>query len=165
MPATTDRYIPKALGVTDEVTVCGCCGKKNLKCTVVLEMEDGTIVHYGRDCAGAAVFGRKSGKNTELVALRAVTRSRIQPVVDAIRAALPQGVEAAKAAGRAVLDARGILWWERDGKRGYRDCGIGNRDGMAVSVSGFASWGFISVSYTSGFETIALVDTVIADAA
>lgn len=155
---STERYIPKALGVTDEVTVCDCCGKKNLKCTVALEMEDGSIVHYGRDCAAAAVFGHKSSKNAELIAARAVTRSRVEPVIAAIRAALPQGIEAAKAAGRAVLDARGSIWWERDGKGGYSDMRVGNRFGMTVSVSGFASWGFISVNFTGGSERIEVGD-------
>lgn len=51
------------LGVTDEVTVCDCCGKRNLKVTVALETEGGDILHYGRDCAGAALYGRKSRKN------------------------------------------------------------------------------------------------------
>jgi hypothetical protein len=150
----SERYIPKALGLTDEITACDCCGKTNLKCTVALEMEDGTVVHYGRDCAGAAVFGRKSSKNAEMVALRAVTRSRVEPVIAAIRAALPQGIDAAKAAGRAALDAHGRIWWDRDGKAGYSDMRTGNRFGMTVSVSGFTSWGHIAVNFTGGVERI-----------
>lgn len=50
----------KLLGVNDEVTTCECCGKSNLKCTVVLGT-DGGEVRYGRDCAAralAGVFGR-----------------------------------------------------------------------------------------------------------
>lgn len=41
----------KALGITDEVTTCDCCGKADLKCTVAIELDDGQIVHYGRTCA------------------------------------------------------------------------------------------------------------------
>ena len=49
------------LGINDEVTVCECCGKSDLKCTVVLDF-DGEIAHYGRNCAAKALSanGRKS---------------------------------------------------------------------------------------------------------
>ena len=47
----------KALGITDEVTACDCCGKADLKCTVAIELDDGQIVHYGRTCAS-----RNTGK-------------------------------------------------------------------------------------------------------
>lgn len=50
----------RILGVNDEVTVCECCGKSNLKCTVVLTNGDGEV-HFGRDCAARAMapkFGR-----------------------------------------------------------------------------------------------------------
>jgi len=44
----------KILGKNDEVTVCECCGKANLKLTVV--MTDGEQeVRYGRDCAARAL--------------------------------------------------------------------------------------------------------------
>lgn len=43
------------LGIDDAVTVCDCCGKKNLKCTVALETQDGEVVRYGRDCASKAM--------------------------------------------------------------------------------------------------------------
>jgi hypothetical protein len=57
----------KMLGITDEVTDCDCCGKRGLKCTVALESDQSGIVHYGRDCAGMALFGRKSAANTRKV--------------------------------------------------------------------------------------------------
>lgn len=44
-------------GITDEVTVCDCCGKPNLKSTVVFDVA-GEIVHYGSTCA-ARNTGRK----------------------------------------------------------------------------------------------------------
>lgn len=57
------------LGASDEITVCDCCGRSNLKVTVALEnTETGKVVHFGRDCAGAAVFGRKTAKNAANVA-------------------------------------------------------------------------------------------------
>lgn len=45
------------LGITDEITVCDCCGKSNLKSTVVFDVA-GDIVHYGSTCA-ARHTGRK----------------------------------------------------------------------------------------------------------
>lgn len=50
-------------GICDDVTVCDCCGRKNLKCTVALEHDTDGIVYFGRDCAGKAVAGRKSSAN------------------------------------------------------------------------------------------------------
>lgn len=53
-------------GITDERTECECCGKKNIKCTVALGLTDadgnwtGDVVHYGRDCAARALYGRTS---------------------------------------------------------------------------------------------------------
>ena len=47
----------RALGTDDGVTVCDCCGKSDLKFTVVMELDDGTLAHYGQICAG-----RNAGK-------------------------------------------------------------------------------------------------------
>lgn len=60
----------KLLGISDEQTTCDCCGKSNLKCTVALEI-NGTVVRFGRDCAGRALLGSKSAKNTSIVEVRA----------------------------------------------------------------------------------------------
>lgn len=40
----------KVLGKNDEVTTCECCGKTNLKLTVILTNGEGEV-RYGRDCA------------------------------------------------------------------------------------------------------------------
>lgn len=40
----------KILGTNDDQTVCDCCGKTNLKKTVIIDL-DGKIVAYGVDCA------------------------------------------------------------------------------------------------------------------
>jgi hypothetical protein len=40
------------------VNACDCCGKVNLKFTVVVELDDGQVVHYGQVCAG-----RNTGKD------------------------------------------------------------------------------------------------------
>ena len=49
----------KVIGIDDEVTACECCGKPNLKCTVVLTGDDGMGERrYGRDCAAKALAGK-----------------------------------------------------------------------------------------------------------
>lgn len=61
----------KLLGIDESVTRCDCCGRSNLKLTVVLDV-GGEVVHYGRDCAGAALFGRrKNRKDAEITEKRA----------------------------------------------------------------------------------------------
>ena len=51
----------KVLGKNDDVTTCECCGKSNLKLTVVLTNGE-SEVHYGRDCAARLLLGNnKSG--------------------------------------------------------------------------------------------------------
>lgn len=44
----------RILGINDDVTTCECCGKSNLKCTVVLTNGEGEV-HFGRDCAAKAI--------------------------------------------------------------------------------------------------------------
>ena len=41
----------RALGTDDSVTACDCCGKVNLKFTVIVELDTGDIAHYGQVCA------------------------------------------------------------------------------------------------------------------
>lgn len=62
----------KILGITDETTTCECCGKTNLKKTVVLETEDGGELRYGSDCAARALLGKKSGSNRKVIETRAL---------------------------------------------------------------------------------------------
>lgn len=40
----------KILGTDDAVNTCDCCGKSNLKSTVIVEV-DGEVLHYGSVCA------------------------------------------------------------------------------------------------------------------
>lgn len=51
-----------AIGTTDAVTVCDCCGKVDLKLTVIMRLDDGQIVHYGTTCAG-----RNTGKTKKQI--------------------------------------------------------------------------------------------------
>lgn len=83
----------KILGITDAITVCDCCGKSNLKCTVELEGEDGEIVNYGRDCAGKAIYGRKSAKNTSVTEDRARMIQRCRDILPSVLEAIKDGVD------------------------------------------------------------------------
>lgn len=44
----------KVIGINDEVTTCECCGRQNLKRTVVLSSGDGER-RYGTECAARAL--------------------------------------------------------------------------------------------------------------
>jgi hypothetical protein len=41
----------KVLGVSDEVTTCGCCGRTDLKKTVAIGTGEGDVRYFGTDCA------------------------------------------------------------------------------------------------------------------
>ncbi len=47
-----------AIGISDTVTTCQCCGKSGLKRTIVMRTNDGELVFYGSTCAS-----RNSGKD------------------------------------------------------------------------------------------------------
>lgn len=127
----------KLLGYTEEVTVCDCCGKSNLACTMALETEEGEIVHYGRTCAALALLGSKSAKNASIIESRAKAMNKVRPIMEAVRAALPQGLDSALAAGRALGKKTRI-------------------NGSDVLVSGYASWGEINIDWNGGRVKIPL---------
>ena len=87
----------KVLGVDDSVSVCDCCGKSNLKKTVVLENDGGEILHYGSDCAGAALLGRKNRKNGIVAFERAVRIGKCRAVVDIVKDMIAAGIDSDKA--------------------------------------------------------------------
>lgn len=51
----------KIIGISEEVTTCECCGRSNLKRTVVLDL-DGAVRYFGCDCAAKA-FRSNSVRN------------------------------------------------------------------------------------------------------
>lgn len=100
----------KALGITDAVTTCDCCGKSNLKCTVEIELDGGEIVHYGRICAS-----RNTGKpakviNAEVAAeadrKRRAARAEFEssPQAGALAARIKEAYSQSIAPGRAFAD-------------------------------------------------------------
>lgn len=68
--------MPRAIGLTDEVDTCDCCGKPDLKVTVVMDLGDGVIAYYGTTCAM-----RNTGKD------RRTINAEIKSVEQARRAA------------------------------------------------------------------------------
>ncbi len=55
--------MPRALGTDDSITTCDCCGRSGLKFTVTMELDNGSIAHYGQVCAS-----RNTGKPRALIA-------------------------------------------------------------------------------------------------
>jgi len=95
--------IPQILGINDDVTTCECCGRTDLKCTVVLDF-DGEITHYGRQCAANALSSparkyKVSDIDRELDAVKA--REMRIARVNALRTELAR-YETAIAAGETV---------------------------------------------------------------
>jgi hypothetical protein len=45
------------LGTTNDITDCECCGRTNLKKTVVLLVDGECVRHYGETCAANALAG------------------------------------------------------------------------------------------------------------
>lgn len=82
----------KFLGTSDENTVCECCGKKNLKSTVALSIDDSDPVFFGVTCAARAL---KMG---------------VKEVRTANRAADDAKIAAERAARKARMDAEFGSW-------------------------------------------------------
>ena len=123
-------------GTTDEVTVCACCGKKNLRNTVVLEIAEGVnaggVMHFGSHCAARALGQIKS--KAELIVIQAKSRSKVQPIVDFVKANIHRGIELIKPDATLVAKANKI----------------------DATVSGFDSWGLINIDYPGGRVTVSL---------
>lgn len=76
-PTRGDTHMTTFLGTSDDITSCECCGKKNLKRTVALDLTgDGAVVHYGVDCASKALTGSKKGSSIILHKSNAVAAAR-----------------------------------------------------------------------------------------
>lgn len=60
----------KLLGMSDDQDTCSRCGKTGLKRVVWLELEDGSIEHYGVDCAAVALTGSKKASSIKTVNTR-----------------------------------------------------------------------------------------------
>ena len=47
----------KPIAISDTVTTCDCCGRTNLKKTIVLKDDNGAIRYHGTGCAAKAIHG------------------------------------------------------------------------------------------------------------
>lgn len=101
----------KALGTDDSITTCDCCGRADLKFTVVIELDDGELVHYGQVCAS-----RNTGKT------RPVINAEIKAHAAAQLAAAQKEFRAhpAYAAERARFAERDALPWDHECRRGIK---------------------------------------------
>ena len=70
--------MPRALGTDDAVNACDCCGRANLKFTVVIELDDGDIVHYGQVCATRNTGKARPVLNAEIKASEQAARIAAQ---------------------------------------------------------------------------------------
>ena len=117
-------------GTTDEITVCACCGKKNLRNTVVLEVLEGEgvgdLLHFGSHCAARAMGKDKS--DAKYLVIQAKRRAKVQPIVDFINNNIHRGIDIIKG----------------DSKQLAFDLKID------ATVSGFDSWGLMNVHYNGG---------------
>jgi hypothetical protein len=51
-----------AILIDDSITTCECCGRANLKATVLMQSDLGELVHFGRICAA-----RNTGKTSQQI--------------------------------------------------------------------------------------------------
>ena len=79
------------LGTDDTVTTCDCCGKKNLKKTVIVDI-DGEVLHYGSVCAtrwtGLSSKEIKKAINERHTAAVSAAKAEFYPVFHALMPAL-----------------------------------------------------------------------------
>ena len=112
-------------GTTDEVTICACCGKKNLRNTVVLEVAEGDnagdLLHFGSHCAARALGQRKT--KAAIIVSQAKRRAKLQPIVDVVKNNIDFGIDYAKAEARRFAKENKI-------------------DAL---INGFESWGQINI--------------------
>lgn len=77
----------KAIGTDDAVNTCDCCGKTNLKATVVMEdLSTGALVHFGSVCAT-----RHGGRS--LGAIHSEIDARQMAIKNAVEKALRESAE------------------------------------------------------------------------
>lgn len=63
----------KPIAISDEVATCDCCGKSNLKRTVVLQDDNGGIRYHGTSCAAMAIYGYSDANVNNKVRKEAIT--------------------------------------------------------------------------------------------
>ena len=84
------RVVVKVLGTVDDVDMCDCCGRKDLKKTVALQFEDAEPVYYGTTCAAHALKRpvkefRKEVRSIDEENRAAGVRAGMNKMIDATR--------------------------------------------------------------------------------
>jgi hypothetical protein len=97
---------PTIIGISDEVTDCECCGKNNLKRTVVLKFSESDVRYYGTTCAAKSF------------------------------PSLGKGADIARAAGNKCQCGCGEWWsvGTASGKRYANDCWVKARNAAKVAA-------------------------------
>jgi len=122
------------LGTSDDVTTCDCCGRKDLKSTVALSIDDADPVYFGVICAAKAL--RTSGK----------------AVVDASRRADREKAEKEAAVRREEFNRRTCEWFSY-----VRERGAGDDDFRRIeSLGGYAAARKSYFEWKAGREALAL---------
>jgi hypothetical protein len=100
----------RALGTDDSINTCDCCGKSNLKFTVIIEQDSGEIVHYGQVCAGRNTGKSRPQINAEIKSHKAAQENaarqawRTHPAYLAERARFAERSSAGVMPGRAAME-------------------------------------------------------------
>ena len=68
----------EAIAITDDVTTCDCCGRTDLKRTVVLRSEDGAIRYHGTSCAAIALYGYSDASVNNRVRKAAINAQHVE---------------------------------------------------------------------------------------
>lgn len=91
-----------ALHLDDSVTTCECCGRTNLKATVLMRSDLGDLVHFGRTCAA-----RNSGKTSQQVTkeIRAEGHAAWGRATNRLMELRRQGTEITRAVVREVASS------------------------------------------------------------
>jgi hypothetical protein len=82
-------------GTTDENTTCDCCGKSNLKMTVVLRDEDGEFHFFGRSCAARATGWKSAYLSREILSADSRANAAREALVRWSRYLTADGVDVA----------------------------------------------------------------------
>lgn len=118
------------LGISDEQTSCDCCGRQDLKATVVLEGPDGEVVRFGRDCAA-----RVTATSPKAVASAVRTAERTAAEERARRAAV----------AAAAADRQWQAWLDEHAGPGERGEQIDRLGGFGAARARFRSGAELSM--------------------
>ena len=111
---STDKahVMATALQITDDVTTCDCCGRSGLKRTVLMRLDDESLVNYGTTCAA-----RNTGKDQRQIKQEVYAEQ-------AARAAAASWEYRTSAECRALRSYRELAPWKRIGFDAYNNSPI-----------------------------------------